>query len=80
MRLTSAEKKFMKRIARRGGRKRALSMSPKERSASASLASRTRWARFRAQQAVEHAEQTIPTRGDRKTAFAGEVESKSLAV
>lgn len=52
MKLTSAERQFMKRIARRGGHARALSMSPVERSQSASVASRARWDRIRAQQAA----------------------------
>ncbi len=54
MKLTSAERTFMKRIARRGGHARALSMSPVERSQSASVASRARWDRIRAQQTAEN--------------------------
>lgn len=45
---TKAERKVLARLARKGGHARALSMSPEERSQSARLASRARWARVQA--------------------------------
>lgn len=50
---TKAERKVLARLARKGGHARALSMSPEERSQSARLASRARWAHVRGQQAQQ---------------------------
>lgn len=53
MKISAAERKFMRRVARRGGHARALSLSPERRREIAVHAITTRWARVRAQQASE---------------------------
>ena len=53
MRMTKEQKKIFKRIARLGGRARALAMSPEQRRAQAIKAITARWARVRAARAAQ---------------------------
>ena len=53
MRMTREQRKIFKRIARLGGRARALAMSPEQRRAQALRAINMRWDRVRAARAAQ---------------------------